>query len=535
MAIDPRKAQVAKIVCDQFSLMRTGTRRHALIVTIKDGFLLDQMVTQILLREEENRSLYFPTLGSFALLPDDDPKLLAAKLGTIQILHTLRNLYEVEGPHANLGPNELLEAVRKRYDEVDPEKFNLGLYLVDFPGLSAVQGYARNEDHIGVRWLTASERVMMIDDPESAWQKCVDICRQNAQRAEAPKLPALNDPMPHDLAANRPKVKQKAWVPKTWTLGKFIAEGGQGWTHKVRRSSEDDGEWFVFKRLKNANRADRFQSEIKALRALNHPGILHIVEDGTLEGKPYYIAEYCENGDLSKRNLKGVTTIEKLLLFRQICSAVAAAHAAKIVHRDIKPSNVLMRSDGTIAVGDFGLCLHLDAEERLTSTEEAIGARNYMAPELEDGRRDDVTPAADVYSLGKLLYFFLTGRSFAREKHREPSYDLTRPPQGQPEDGTQFVYELLDKCIVESPKPRFQDADALIAAVDVAIRRIVLNAHVLDLNVKQRCIYCANGEYQSLQGSQTNEHGITLACRNCGNIQHFGPPYNGWNAWWMRR
>lgn len=259
------------------------------------------------------------------------------------------------------------------------------------------------------------------------------------------------------------------------------------------------------------------------------------MENGTLEDKPYYIAEYCENGDLSKRNLKGVTTLEKLLLFRQICSAVGAAHTAKIVHRDINPSNILVRSDGTIAVGDFGLCIHLDAEERLTLTEEAVGARNYMAPEMEDGRRDEVTPASDVYSLGKLLYFFLSGRSFSREKQREPAYDLTHPAEGQPENGIQFVYELLDKSIVESPKPRFQDATALLAAVDGAIRRIVLNAHVLDMNVTKACLYCVDGEYQPMQGSQTDQHNLTLVCRRCGNTQRFGPPYNGWDAWWMRR
>ncbi len=319
-----------------------------------------------------------------------------------------------------------------------------------------------------------------------------------------------------------------------WTLGKLIAEGGQGWTYKVRRTSEEDGEWFVFKRLKNADRADRFESEIQALRALRHPGVLRITEDGALDGKPYYIAEYCGNGDLSKRNLNGVTTLEKLLLFRQICSAVAAAHTAKIVHRDIKPSNILVRTDGSIAVGDFGLCLHLNAEERLTLTEEAVGARNYMAPELEDGRRDDVTPAADVYSLGKVLYFLFAGRSFSREKHREPDYDLTRPPGGQPENGIQFVYEVLDKSIVESPKSRFEDASMLIAAVDGAIRRNALNAHVLDLSVKQPCLYCVDGEYQQLQGSQANEHGMVFACRRCGNLQRFNPPYNGWNAWWMK-
>jgi len=303
----------------------------------------------------------------------------------------------------------------------------------------------------------------------------------------------------------------------------------------VRRISEEDGEWFVFKRLKNANRADRFVSEIKALRALRHPGILHITDDGIQDGKPYYIAEYCGNGDLSKRNLNGVTTLEKLLLFRQICSAVAAAHAAKIVHRDIKPSNILVRTDSSIAVGDFGLCLHLDAEERLTITEEAVGARYYMAPEMEDGRRDEVTPVADVYSLGKILYFLFTGRSFSREKHRDPSYDLTHPFEGQPENGIQFVYEILDKSIVENPKSRFENASMLITAVDGAIHRVVLNAHVLNLSAKQPCLYCVDGEYQQLQGSQTNKQSMVLACRRCGNIQSFSPPYNGWDAWWMKR
>jgi serine/threonine protein kinase len=330
--------------------------------------------------------------------------------------------------------------------------------------------------------------------------------------------------------------KQKAWVPEGWGSVEFIIEGGQGRTYRVRRKSDQGGgAWFVFKRLKNADRADRFHSEIKALHVLDHPGILRIVENGTVEEKPYYIAEYCENGDLSNRNVKGLTTIEKLLLFRQVCSAMAAAHSAKIVHRDIKPTNILVRSDGTLAVGDFGLCLHLDADERLTLTEEAVGARNYMAPELEDGRRDDVTLAADVYSLGKLLYFLFAGRSFSREKHRHPAYDLTHSALSQPENGIQFVYELLDKSIVESPESRFPDAIALVAAVDGAIRKTVLNAHILDMNVKQACLYSVDGEYRPMAGGQANQYGITFVCWRCLNTQHFGQPYNGWNAWWMKR
>jgi serine/threonine protein kinase len=330
------------------------------------------------------------------------------------------------------------------------------------------------------------------------------------------------------------KSEHKSWMPEGWELVEFIAEGGQGRTYKVRRKSSPTEAFFVFKRLKSARRADRFDAEIKALRALNHPGILQIEQNGTVENNPYYIAEFCQNGDLAKRNLKGATTIEKLLLFRQICSALADAHAAKIVHRDIKPANILIRSDGTTAVGDFGLCLHLDDSERHTLTEEVVGARNYMAPELEDGRRDDVTPAADVYSLGKLLYFLFSGRSFSREKHREPEYDLTRTTVGQVENANQFIYELLDRSIVENAQCRFQNAFELTSAVDRAIRKTILNAHTLDKKIRQPCMYCVDGDYRPISGGQANEYGITFVCWQCGNTQRFASPHNGWNAWWLK-
>jgi len=81
----------------------------------------------------------------------------------------------------------------------------------------------------------------------------------------------------------------------------------------------------------------------------------------------------------------------------------------------------------------------------------------YTAPELEDGRADDVTPAADVYSLGKILYWLMAGHVFDREKHRLERFDLTQDQK----DPTMFwVYELLDKMIVENPSKRLPDAAA---------------------------------------------------------------------------
>lgn len=534
MAIDPKQAHVADMVCTRFLNMRAGTDRHALVVAVKDYSIIDHMANHSLLRDAGNRTLYFPTLGTFALLPDDDRRLLDAKLGTLQILHTLANLFEVDGSTINYSASQIVEAASKRYDDADPRIVRLGLYLVNFPGLEAVQACGRSSDNLEVTNISIAEGILKIDNPDSTWQRCVEMSRRAAQAAE--ESPALALPSPRDNPAPAPpRGRQKPWLPDGWIFVKLIAEGGQGRTYKVKRKSDEEGNLFVFKRLKNADRADRFDAEIKALQDINHPGILQIEEKGTTEGKPYYIAEYCANGDLSQRNFAGTTTLEKLFLFRKICSAVAAAHSANIVHRDIKPSNILVRSDGSIAVGDFGLCLHLKAEERLTQTEEAVGARYYMAPELEDGRREGVTPAADVYSLGKLLYFLLGGRSFSREKHREPPHDLTHPAEGQAENSIHFAYEILDKSIVESPTGRFPNAAELLTAVDGAIRKMVMNAHALDLKIRQPCLYCADGDYRIAQGSQLGQYNASFVCWACGNIQHFMPPYNGFNAWWMKR
>jgi len=178
-------------------------------------------------------------------------------------------------------------------------------------------------------------------------------------------------------------------------------------------------------------------------------------------------------------------------------------------------------------VGDFGLCLDLtDIEERLTLSSEAIGARHFIAPELEDGRVEDPKPAGDVYSLGKLLYYILSDhRSFARERHRDTAYDLRTPDADM---RLFFVYELLDKTINTSPSARFQSASELLGALDSVITRIEKDAHVLNIDVPQHCLYCVVGRYQPMTTGSSHE--MRLICMNCGNIQLFGGP----RTWWSR-
>jgi len=341
--------------------------------------------------------------------------------------------------------------------------------------------------------------------------------------------PAAREPIARETT-------RRPWLPADWRIERSLREGGQGWTYLVRRSTVEVSPLLVFKRLKNRNRAERFVAEIRALKTLSHPGILSIVETGEADGMPYYVAEYCENGDLSKWEPTKTTLLDKVKLFRQITDAVSAAHAAGIIHRDLKPSNILVRANGSTAVGDFGLCIHLnDLDGRLTTLSEPVGPRNYMAPELEDGRLEDPEPSADVYSLGKLLYFILTGRSFSREKHRTAPFDLLRPDNGTAGAGVYFVYDLLDKSIVADPKARYADATALREALDGVIMKIESNANVLNLSVPQQCLYCRGGNYRVMQGSSPDQHNLKLVCSNCGNFQQFVSQNTVAKDWWSSR
>jgi len=123
-----------------------------------------------------------------------------------------------------------------------------------------------------------------------------------------------------------------------------------------------------------------------------------------------------------------------LELFQSVCSATAHAHANGVIHRDIKPANVFLRNKtGPAVLGDFGLAFIEDQSPRITETDEVVGPRTFIAPELEDGRLEDVTSKCDIYSLGKLLYWLLSnGRVFSREKHRDEQWDLKGRTQDSP-------------------------------------------------------------------------------------------------------
>jgi len=276
-----------------------------------------------------------------------------------------------------------------------------------------------------------------------------------------------------------------------WILLRPLGEqnSGQGDTFLVYRKSDDDQSECVLKSMKGGgrfhNREARFGSEIAAYEGLDHPNIIRIIAHGRKKNTPYIVTEYCEGGALRKAALVSLSLIDRLRRFREICAGVAYAHQQGVVHRDLKPDNIFLRQDGTPVVGDFGLCFFLDSDdERVTHVEEAVGARWYMAPECEGGRQLDVTAAADVYSLGKVLYWMLTCRIFAREQHRKEEFNINRGPadfQDSTDLSMRLVYQLFDKTIVERVSERLRDAGEVLTEVDAILTRITPRKEALDL------------------------------------------------------
>lgn len=282
-----------------------------------------------------------------------------------------------------------------------------------------------------------------------------------------------------------------------WQVVRDLTPGGQAWTYVVEDLQREHPQC-VLKRLKNLDRIKRFEQEIDVVKALDHLHILKLVDFNLSEKTPFLVAEYCSGGELKYDHLSDWTAVERLRLFETVAVALAYAHDKGIIHRDIKPSNILFRENGMAVLADFGICLNTeDGLKRLTEFQEQVGARFYMAPELADGRLEDVTPAADVYSMGKLLYWLFAGRVFDREKHELPDWDLRTTSDDY---ALLTIYDrLFRKTIVEDREQRFANATDLLQATKDVLEMLRKEGRYLDSNVPSSCIFCGIGKYVRAQ------------------------------------
>ena len=158
--------------------------------------------------------------------------------------------------------------------------------------------------------------------------------------------------------------------------------------------------------------AERFLAEIKTTANLQHPHILSLFDSGEADGLVYYVMPYVEGESLRDRLAREhqLPVDDAVRIASEVADALHYAHAHGVVHRDIKPENILLHG-GHAQVADFGIAVaaaRSDGASRLTETGMSLGTPHYMAPEQAMGERE-ITPKADVYALGCVLYEMLSG------------------------------------------------------------------------------------------------------------------------------
>jgi eukaryotic-like serine/threonine-protein kinase len=191
-----------------------------------------------------------------------------------------------------------------------------------------------------------------------------------------------------------------------------IARGGMGIVYKARQVSLNRIvalKMILAGSFASSRDVQRFRSEAESAANLDHPHIVPIYEVGEYERHQYFSMKFVEGTSLAKHprtDARG--EVEGMI---PVIRAVHHAHQRGVLHRDLKPSNVLVDSHGTRLVADFGLSKRMAAGDgSFTETGQVLGTPKYMAPEQAAGRKD-LTVAADVYSLGVILYERLTGQT----------------------------------------------------------------------------------------------------------------------------
>ena len=248
-----------------------------------------------------------------------------------------------------------------------------------------------------------------------------------------------------------------------------VARGGMGIVYRARQRTPSRIvalKMILPAHLNSLGAIDRFRAEAEAAASLDHDSILPIYAVGEADGAPFYSMKFAEGGTLSGRidNYRDKPR-QAAALTAKLARAVAFAHEHGILHRDLKPGNVLFDSAGKAFVSDFGLAKWLQRECDLTQTLAILGTPYYMAPEQATDSRG-VTAAADIYSLGAILYHLLAGRPpiwgetpmevlhrAAAEKPKSPRLTNARISRD--------LETICLKCLEKEPGARYVSAAAL--------------------------------------------------------------------------
>ncbi len=252
-------------------------------------------------------------------------------------------------------------------------------------------------------------------------------------------------------------------------ITRVIDQGGMGIVYEAKQL--ELGRTVAIKMISGARLRPklvaRFRAEAEAAARLQHPNFVQVFHVGEVNGRPFFSMEYVPGGSLAERLAHTpLSAHESAALVETLASAVHAAHECGIVHCDLKPSNVMLTSDGTPKIADFGLAKRLDDDSGHTHTGEILGTPSYMAPEQAEGHKDQIGPHTDVYALGAILYELLAGKppfqgaspldSLRQVVTKEPT-----PPSSFNASLPRDLEAICLKCLEKQAGQRYLSAQAL--------------------------------------------------------------------------
>ena len=263
-------------------------------------------------------------------------------------------------------------------------------------------------------------------------------------------------------------------IADRYRLGPVLGRGGMG---EVREATDQRlGRSVAVKLLQPSMASDpgarnRFEDEARSAAKLVHPNTVAVFDTGEHEGIPYIVMEYLPGRTLADEIAEGPLAPARVrTVALQVLGALEAAHRAGVIHRDIKPGNILLTTDGTAKVGDFGIAKTAEGLDH-TATGMILGTPSYLAPERILGA--PATERSDLYATGVVLYEALTGsKPFAA---RTPLATAAAIQHGDPPPLTDArtgadpgLIAAIERAMAKDPERRFASAAAMAADIQAA-------------------------------------------------------------------
>ncbi len=568
--LDPEVSKAVRSITDHFVTVRKGTPVHEVEAKLKGKRdALADLEQQRIIRKFSAH--YLPGLRAEEF--EDSKARNYIRDCTAVVLRALRELYAAGGPK-DYDAAEVLTMVKQKIDPTAQlETVTVGLlFATDFT--SYFGGWSSSSEGAVVS-VTIKADILDFHSFESAWER--ELARRDASR-EIPSDPVAQ------LTVQPPVAKGGFGVARygnRWEAVRELGKGGQGsvllaWdttkyrpdgiadeikhavlgiraittqeslestkkAHDLARSilrygkSENAEHCGALKILHPPEHSAgypeeqvrRMKREVYGLKQVIHPNIVRVLDEKIEER--WFVTEYFHQGNLNA-NRSGYEgdLLKSLLAIRPLTEGVSQLHTKKLVHRDIKPENIFVSDDRGLVLGDFGLVYFADDQRsRMSDTYENVGSRDWMPGWAMGMRIEDIKPNFDVFCLGKLLWWMVSGRSMLRlwYKH-DDEFELEKMfPQKR---DIRWARTVLDKCIVEKEVDCLPSAVELLALIDTLLPAVERHCQVVAEGLTRICRVCGMGEYkeaststlQGLQGTKTEGLRIFI-CDYCGHTELF--------------